>query len=157
MINLIWAMDENRLIGSNNKLPWTFKDDIEHFKKITRNKEVIMGRKTYLSMLKYYPNGNLPFSKIYILSKTLKESNKFILVDDLDSFFKNNNKDIYVIGGSKLYKESMKYADVLYITHVLGRYDGDTYFSEYSLESFRLKKFWLKPKLIFCIYERTKI
>ena len=63
MINLIWAMDENRLIGSNNKLPWTFKDDIEHFKKITRNKEVIMGRKTYFSMLKYYPSGNLPFSK----------------------------------------------------------------------------------------------
>ena len=40
MINLIWAMDINWLIGKNNKLPWRYQEDLNYFKSLTANKTV---------------------------------------------------------------------------------------------------------------------
>ena len=49
MISLIWAMDKNRLIGKDNKLPWRLPKDLAYFKKITTGHIVVMGRKTFES------------------------------------------------------------------------------------------------------------
>ena len=32
MINMIWAMDENHLIGDGDRIPWHIKEDFKHFK-----------------------------------------------------------------------------------------------------------------------------
>ena len=37
-------MSNNNVIGVENKLPWQLKDDLEHFKKYTTGKIIIMGR-----------------------------------------------------------------------------------------------------------------
>ena len=58
-MNLILACDSNYGIGIQNKLPWSIKDDLKHFKKITsssNNNVVIMGKNTYLSFKKPLPN-----------------------------------------------------------------------------------------------------
>ena len=54
--SLIAAMDNNRIIGNNNKIPWKAKGEQTLFKRITENSVVIMGRNTYESL----PNGALP-------------------------------------------------------------------------------------------------
>jgi dihydrofolate reductase len=46
----IVAMDENRVIGNENKLPWHLPADLRHFKQVTMGKPIIMGRKTYESI-----------------------------------------------------------------------------------------------------------
>ena len=50
MLSLIAAMDNQRLIGRDNDLPWHLPADLAHFKKITMNKPILMGRKTYDSI-----------------------------------------------------------------------------------------------------------
>ena len=55
-INIIAAKTINNIIGSNNKLPWYLPDDLKNFRKLTENKVVIMGRKTYESIGKPLPN-----------------------------------------------------------------------------------------------------
>ena len=49
-LSIITAMDENRLIGSNNSLPWHLPADFAYFKRVTMDKPIIMGRKTYESI-----------------------------------------------------------------------------------------------------------
>jgi len=46
IISLIAAMDKNKVIGKNNTLPWTLPADMKYFRDKTREKPVIMGRKT---------------------------------------------------------------------------------------------------------------
>ena len=38
MINLIWAMTKDNLIGKGNDLPWHYKEDLQYFKKNTLDK-----------------------------------------------------------------------------------------------------------------------
>ena len=49
-LSLIVAMDENRLIGSNNGLPWNLPADLAFFKRTTLGKPIVMGRKTFESI-----------------------------------------------------------------------------------------------------------
>lgn len=51
MIALVVAMDKNNLIGRNNTLPWSYPEDLKYFKNLTLNKTVLMGRKTFLSII----------------------------------------------------------------------------------------------------------
>ena len=50
IISLIVAMDENRVIGYKNKLPWSLPSELKYFRETTKGKPVIMGRKTYESI-----------------------------------------------------------------------------------------------------------
>ena len=50
MIYIIAALDQNRVIGYKGKLPWHIENDLKHFKNLTLNQTLIMGRKTYLSL-----------------------------------------------------------------------------------------------------------
>lgn len=78
--SLIAAVSKkNSGIGFQNKLPWHFKEDLEHFKRITTGKTVIMGRKTWQSL----PKQPLPGRTNYIVSKTLlRSANVFKNLDD---------------------------------------------------------------------------
>jgi len=49
-IVLVAAIGENNVIGREGQLPWRLKSDLQHFRKVTLNRPVIMGRKTYVSI-----------------------------------------------------------------------------------------------------------
>ena len=55
-VTIIVAVSENGVIGNDNKLIWHLPLDLEHFKAITYDHHVIMGRKTYDSIGKPLPN-----------------------------------------------------------------------------------------------------
>ena len=50
LIVLVAAVGENNVIGRDGQLPWRLKSDLQHFKKLTLNRPVIMGRKTFESI-----------------------------------------------------------------------------------------------------------
>ena len=50
MIKLIWAMDEERLIGKDNLIPWHCKEDLLYYKETTKGQTVLMGEATYDSL-----------------------------------------------------------------------------------------------------------
>ena len=63
-INLIWAQDYNGGIGKEGNIPWYISEDLKHFKKLTQNSIVIMGRKTWDSL----PFKPLPSRRNIVLS-----------------------------------------------------------------------------------------
>ncbi|HIF35771.1 MAG TPA: dihydrofolate reductase, partial [Candidatus Thioglobus sp.] len=55
-LSIVVAMDDNRLIGKDNGLPWHLPADLAYFKKITTGNSILMGRKTYESIGRALPN-----------------------------------------------------------------------------------------------------
>ena len=157
MITLIWAMDVNRVIGFQNKLPWHYKIDMAYFKQHAYHQDVLMGYQTYISMLEYFPSKKLPFKHIYIATRSERHIENADIINDLDAFLISRTKDLVVIGGAQIYQQAFSYADALHITYVLKTHQGDTFFPEYSLKDFKLKSYQTESELILSYYERIKL
>ncbi|WLR43673.1 dihydrofolate reductase [Bacillus carboniphilus] len=124
MISLILAMDENRLIGKDNGLPWYLPNDLKYFKKVTMNHIVVMGRKTFQSIGKPLPGRK----NIVITRNSSFQAEGCEVIHALDELEKINDEEIFVIGGSQVYKEMLPFADKLYITKINATFEGDSYF-----------------------------
>lgn len=125
-ISIICAMDENRLIGNNNSLPWQLPADLAFFKKTTMGKPILMGRKTYESIGRPLPgrrniiitrDPNIQFEGC---ETTLGIEQALQLVDD--------QQEIMLIGGASLYQQTIGMAARLYITEIHARFEGDAWF-----------------------------
>jgi len=140
MINMIWAMDENNLVGNGDKIPWHIKEDLLYYKSKTKGQVVLMGDTTYFSLKGYYKDKPLPYGKIYVatIDKSLVIDG-VIMVYDLVSFLENNNEDdLWVVGGATIYKISLPYANRLYISFVKGTHEGDRYFPKINFDDYKL-------------------
>lgn len=157
MINLVWAMDENRLVGKDNKLPWHIKEDLQHFKNITNNETVLMGRETYLSMKTYYKKKPFPFKKTYVADLDNNEYPDAETVTDVESFLTNykEDEDLFVIGGPTIYKLALPFADGLFITYVLKAYEGNVYFPDFDIRDYKLKYHKHSENLIYTLYTKN--
>lgn len=155
MIKLIWAMDQNWLIGKDNKIPWHYKEDLLYYKEMTAGKNVLMGDKTYYSLKGYYKTKPLPYGKIYVASLEDITLSDAVVINDIKTFLANNKEDLWVVGGSTIYRFALEFADELYITHIEKTYDGDAYFPKFDLNGlFTLKSSRRSGDLNFCHYER---
>lgn len=141
MINMIWAMDEDNLIGNKDKLPWHIKEDLIYYKSKTKGQNVIMGDVTYFSLKGYYKDKPLPYGKIYVAtidkSLDIKDDN-VVMVYDIDEFLANYQDEIFVVGGLSIYKLSLKYADRLYISFIKGHHEGDKYFPKIDFSKYKV-------------------
>lgn len=130
MISIIAAVSNNGVIGVDNKLPWDLPEDLKRFKELTTGNVVIMGRKTYESIGKPLPN------RINIVITRNKDFfvPDAIVTNSLESALlkAGGDKDIFIIGGGEIYKQSMGFADKLYITEVDMEVEGDTKFPTIS-------------------------
>lgn len=125
MITLIAAHDEQGLIGAQGAMPWNIKSEMAHFRKTTAGHAVLMGRNTYESI-----GGPLPLRRNIVLTSRPLARDDVEVIDDLDAFLKAWPKaeELFVIGGAKVYKSALPYADRLVLSTVKGVYVGDTYF-----------------------------
>ena len=140
MINMIWAMDENNLVGKGDRIPWHIKEDLLYYKSKTKGQTVLMGDTTYYSLKGYYKDKPLPYGKIYVatIDKTLKIEG-VEMVYDIISFLENNTEEnLWVVGGATIYKLSLPYADRLYISFIKGEHDGDRYFPQINFDNYKL-------------------
>lgn len=126
---IIAAVAENGCIGKSGKIPWHFSEDFKHFKKSTVGHTVVMGRKTFESI----GNTPLPGRKNVVLSSTLLAHKGLVVVRNFEDVLKFNG-DVYICGGSRLYKEFLPIADEMIITHVLGEYEGDAFFPMWPVD-----------------------
>jgi len=157
MISMIWAMDENWLIGKDNVLPWHYPKDLAYFKNKTKNEAVLMGDMTYQSLKGYYKTKPLPFKKVYVANIMDVSYPDAIHVKDIFSFIKETKEDVFVIGGKTIYKLLLPHADRLYITYVLKRHEGNVYFPSFDLSEFKLIDKKMEDGLIFATYERKTV
>ncbi len=143
-ISIIVAMSKNYGIGKNNQLPWHLPNDLKRFKQITMGHPVVMGRKTFESILVALGKP-LPGRDNLILTSSLKfnevpnsqvgDYQCFNNIDTLLKHLKANyvDKEIMIIGGAEVYKQFLPLANKIYLTLVDTVLDADVYFPEIDL------------------------
>jgi len=156
----IVAMNKQRVIGSEGKLPWHIPEDMKHFKSLTSGCPVIMGRKTYESLppsfrplpgrrnivVSRHPE-NLKSNDIEVV--TSPEEAVKLCLDDMKGF----SEPIWIIGGAEIYKASQPLWDTVYLTLVDNDFSGDAYFPEFE-GNFDLVENNVLSGLSFRKYER---
>jgi|ERR1035438_3539020 dihydrofolate reductase len=136
MSSIIVAQANNRVIGSNNDIPWYLPTDLRHFREITSGKVVIMGRLTFES-IKARLNGPLPNRRNIVISGSLKQTviEGFEIcasVDELKNIVDLSSDDVFIIGGGQIYTRVLddNLVNKIYLTQVNLDIAGDTYFPE---------------------------
>lgn len=115
----IVAISNNNAIGKGNQLPWHLPNDLKFFKKTTIGKPVLMGRKTYDSLGKPLPGRlNIVVSR----QKNLTLPSEVVLVHNIDKGIERleqeNAEEVFIIGGSTIFEETISLIDRLYLTKV---------------------------------------
>jgi len=124
MIKLVLAVSLNNVIGNNNELPWHIPEELQVFKLITYGHSIVMGYNTYKSLRNPLPN-----RENYVIVKPNTELREgFIPIQYEEAIDLGKEKDIYIIGGSKIYKKVMddNCVDVAYISHIFDVDNGNT-------------------------------
>nr|AIA15609.1 Dihydrofolate reductase [uncultured bacterium] len=135
-LSYIFAMDRNRVIGNENKLPWHLPADLKFFKKTTMGHPILMGRKTYESIGK-----PLPGRQNIVLTRSADyEADGCDIVHTAPEAIARfgESEEAFVIGGAELFHLFMPYADKMYITRIDHSFEGDTFFPEIREEEWRL-------------------
>jgi len=142
IISHVVAMSNNWVIGVNNDLPWSLKDDLAHFKKYTTGKIIVMGRKTYESIGRPLPN-----RVNFVISSTLKDIEGVSIFTSLEDAIEaakiyNLDQDIAnevaIIGGGYLFRDSIDSFNKLILTRVDCSIDGDVYYPEIDFSNWEL-------------------
>ena len=129
-LSIVVAMDDNRLIGNKNQLPWHLPADLAYFKKLTTGKSILMGRKTYDSIGRPLPNRrNIVMTRNSEISIPGCE-----VVSSLDEAFEltKGEEEVMVIGGASLCGQLLPEINRLYITKIDGEFEGDVFFPKYD-------------------------
>jgi dihydrofolate reductase len=124
-------MDDNRLIGQNNSLPWKLPADMKWFRQHTLGKPIVMGRKTYESFgAKPLPDR----TNIVITRDTDYHSDGAVIAHSIDDAIQQAGEvdELVIIGGASFYQQMLPRADRLYVTRVEGQFEGDTWFPSYN-------------------------
>ena len=129
-------MDRNRLIGCENRLPWHLPADLQHFKRITMGKPILMGRKTWESLGRPLP-GRL---NIAISRNTTYEAEGAVVVSSLDEAVEaaGEAEEIMIIGGANLYQQALSRVNRLYLTRVDAAFEGDAWFPKINEDEWEL-------------------
>ena len=123
MIALIAAVDRHWGIGYNGDLLARIPEDLKHFKELTMNHIVVMGRKTWDSL----PVRPLPGRPSVVITTQKMGSDELAFYADLDStieWLKTTEQDIFIIGGASIYKALLPYCDYAYITKIDHAYEN---------------------------------
>lgn len=126
---IIAAVDDKFGISKDEKLPWRNSKDMTHFKNTTKNKCVIMGKNTFLSIGKVLPNRiNVVMTSDPFFNIRNAQMGPFIVASSIEDALSHYEGDNYVIGGSKIYNLFKDKCDEMIITHIKGDYHCDKFF-----------------------------
>ncbi|HVA96983.1 MAG TPA: dihydrofolate reductase [Candidatus Acidoferrales bacterium] len=149
-VSIIVAIDEKRGIGKDNQLLFKISEDLKRFREITKGHAVIMGRKTYESIISY--NGKpLPGRLNIVLSrdpnKTVKgemdvplsfRDNWKQALEEAEkwenAYFLEDTREIFIIGGAQIFTIALEenLVDKIYLTKVDDDYHADAFFPDYE-------------------------
>ena len=146
-LSMIVAMASNRCIGRDNRMPWHLPADLAHFKRTTMGCPVIMGRKTFDSILATLGKP-LPGRTSVIISRNpayrvpeVDEARSLTLrvVDSpaaaLEAVRASGVPEAFVIGGAEIYRAMLPVAQRLVVTEIRQAFGGDAFFPTIPHES----------------------
>ena len=133
MISIIVAVANNNVIGKDNTLIWHLPADMKFFKEKTTGHCIITGRKNYESIPeKFRPLPNR--TNIVITRNKDYSAPGAIVVDSIEKAIQKAketvDKEIFIIGGAEIYKQSISLCDRIYLTQIHHSFEGDAFFPE---------------------------
>lgn len=155
-LSIIAAVAQNLCIGKDNKLPWNIPEDLQHFKEMTRGKVVIMGQRTFESILSYIKKP-LPGRTNVVLTwdeSWVPPEGVFVFRSIPEAVAAFEGQEIFFGGGASIYKQTIDLADTLYITEVKQVVEGDTFFPEINLEQWQETEREVHEGFDFVTYKR---
>jgi dihydrofolate reductase len=134
-IYLVAALASNGIIGRNGQLPWRLPEDLKHFKRLTLGHPVIMGRRTWESLPGALPGRD----NIVVSGQAGYEAPGASVASSLEGALAlcMGEPVVFVIGGSRLFEESLPIAAGLVMTEIHREYEGDTWFPQYDRSRWR--------------------
>jgi dihydrofolate reductase len=151
-LSLVVAMSRNRVIGVNGGLPWREPEDLKHFKRLTLNHAVIMGRKTFDSIGK-----PLPQRRNLVVSRSATIIAGCEVFPDLRAAItaaRATDPEPVIIGGAEIYRQALDLVTTMHITEVQREIDGDTRFPDYDVGLWRETASTQSGHLVFRTLER---
>jgi len=134
----------NHVIGHGNELVWRIPDDMKRFKQLTMGHPVIMGRKTFESILQSLGKPLPGRTNIVVTRDPHYTHEDTVITHSLEEALGKaralDNEEIHIGGGAELYKQALPFVDKLYLTLIDDTREGDTYFPPYE-EEFTKKTF----------------
>jgi dihydrofolate reductase len=140
-VSLVVALARNGVIGRDGGLPWRLSSDLKRFKANTIGRPVIMGRKTYQSIGRPLPERH----NIVVTRDPRFRADGVTVVADVAaalavakaSAADNGAREVCVIGGGEIYRQTIGEADRLVVTFVEAEVDGDTRFPDIDAKTWR--------------------
>lgn len=127
--------ESNRVIGKGNDLPWHIPEDLKRFKGLTSGHAMIMGRRTFESIIHQF-GGPLPDRRLIVVT-TKGELPEYPQIEAYGSIDEAlgavaGEDIVFIGGGATIYEQFLPDVDRLELTIVEGEYEGDTYFPPYE-------------------------
>ncbi len=126
---LIAAVNNNWGIGKGNDLLYHISEDMKFFRSKTKDNVIIIGRKT----LESFPGGKPLKNRVNIVlttDKNYKAEDTVIcnsVYEVLEKTKDYPDKEIYLCGGEKVYREFLDYCDTALITKVFDDKDAEKF------------------------------
>jgi len=156
---VVIAVNLKGVIGKDNKLPWSSKEDLAHFRQLTDGHTIVMGRKTFESLGRRLPNRY----HVVISSNIAYKHRKYppdLVVTDLEEVFHLRKGPIFLIGGAQVLEAAFEQdlVDRIYLTTVFDETDGDVFLPKIP-DSFKVieqrEHFDCTPKLKVEVLEKV--
>ena len=147
-VSLIAAVAANGVIGRDNGLPWNLPADLRLFQTLTMGHTLVMGRRTWESFAT-----PLPGRQIVILTRRpdwhpeglsggAEGADGVEVAGSLDEALARTREagdtEVFVAGGTEVFREALPRADRIYLTRVEAEIPGDTYFPEFDMTGWKI-------------------
>jgi dihydrofolate reductase len=134
-IAIVVAATDDGVMGKDNALPWRLPDDLKRFKQLTMGKPIVMGRKTFESIGKA-----LPGRRNIVISR----QRDFVapgcdVVGSVEAALATASEaaEVSVIGGAEIFRQVLPNADLVHLTLIHAKIDGDVFFPSLKAPEWR--------------------
>lgn len=138
---IIAAIAKNNVMGrTNGEMPWHLEEELEHFKNTTLGHPIIMGRKTFKSLVRPLDGRlNIVISKN---SSSINKNERLVVLNSLKQAYEfceaRDHESAFVIGGGEIFSEAIKDADEMIISHLNFEAEGDIYFPQIDMNIWQI-------------------
>ena len=150
-ITVLAAVGANLVIGREGNMPWHLPQDLAHFKATTMGHTMLMGRKTYNSI-----GRALPGRRTIVITRQLGWHAPSVEVAHSlpEALALAGPADVFVVGGSDVYRQAMPFADQMLLTEIDQSPEGDAFFPAFSTEDWLETSRETHDGFAFVTYER---
>jgi dihydrofolate reductase len=138
VVAAVVAMGRERELGLEGKLLWHIPDDLKRFKTLTLGHPIVMGRKTFESIVGYLGKPLPGRTNIVVTRDPAWRYEGVTAVTSLEEAIEKakalDAEEVHIGGGQQIYEQALPYIDRLYLTLVDDEKKADAFFPAYEAE-----------------------